>query len=514
MDTSYGRRAAIYARYSSHNQREESIEIQVERARAYCAENGLAVVGEYCDYAQTGRTTDRAEFQRMLADARRHLFDYVVVWKVTRIMRNRDEMAMARIMLRRSRVELLYAGEQITEGSSGVLQLGMLEVLAEYESALDSERIREGIRKNAERCMANGQPMFGWDIVDGAYVVNASEARALRHARDVVMGGGTMADAARSMSAFRGKRGSRITQSALTKLLRRRQNCGTYSYAGVTVEGGMPPLWSVEEQDALERLLADSHRPHAYARGDGSPFALTGRLRCARCGRPMAGTCGTSKAGRRYSYYRCPSCRATVRRELVEDSAVGAVISATADPSVRDRVCDLVMACESERSCPKQSEAIRKELREIDLAYGRIWDAIEAGIAPPGGKERIDALRARQDALNEALAAALAVESVRLERDRIEFWLLSLARVPSEAVLSTFVAAAWYDKALGEVRVMFTFDDSLPPDLPPDPGDGGTVFELVGASSTMRPPDEHPSVKSVYAVRRGFVVVASCERPR
>ncbi len=160
-------RAAVYARFSSHNQRSESIEIQLDKSRAYCRENGLKVVREYCDYAQTGRDTNRAQFQAMMADARRGLFDFVVIYKVTRIMRNRDEMAMARIMLRKCRVDILYAGEDIAEGSSGVLQLGMLEVLAEYESALDSERIRDGIMKNAERCMANGHAMFGWDFVDG-----------------------------------------------------------------------------------------------------------------------------------------------------------------------------------------------------------------------------------------------------------------------------------------------------------------------------------------------------------
>lgn len=130
-----GGRAAIYARFSSHNQRGESIEIQVEKSRAYCAENDLRVVATYCDFAQTGTNTDRAEFQRMMADAKRGLFDFVVIYKVTRIMRNRDEMAMARIMLRRCRVEILYAGEDISDGSAGVLQLGMLEVPTPRRSA-------------------------------------------------------------------------------------------------------------------------------------------------------------------------------------------------------------------------------------------------------------------------------------------------------------------------------------------------------------------------------------------
>ena len=133
-----------------------------------------------------------------MADARRGLFDYVVIYKVTRIMRNRDEMAMARIMLRRSRVEMLYAGEDIAAGSSGVLQLGMLEVLAEYESALDGKRIRDGIRKNAERCMDNGCVRYGWDNVDGRYVVNEGEAAVVRMGVRMILEGKSVADVVRA----------------------------------------------------------------------------------------------------------------------------------------------------------------------------------------------------------------------------------------------------------------------------------------------------------------------------
>ena len=51
-------RAAIYARFSSHNQRSESIEIQVEKSRAYCDEHALEVVRVYTGYAHTSTHTD------------------------------------------------------------------------------------------------------------------------------------------------------------------------------------------------------------------------------------------------------------------------------------------------------------------------------------------------------------------------------------------------------------------------------------------------------------------------
>lgn len=110
-----GTRAAIYARFSSHNQRSESIDIQVEKSREYCNEHGLDVVRVYSDYAQTGRDVQRVEFQRMMKDAKLGIFDYVVIYKVTRIMRNRDEMALARIRLRKAGVEILYAGESLAK---------------------------------------------------------------------------------------------------------------------------------------------------------------------------------------------------------------------------------------------------------------------------------------------------------------------------------------------------------------------------------------------------------------
>lgn len=483
---SYGKRAVIYARYSSHNQREESIEIQLERSRAYCAEHGLTVVGEYCDYAQSGRTADRAEFQHMMDDARRGLFDHVVIWKVTRIMRNRDEMSLARLMLRKAGVDILYAGENVTEGSSGVLQLGMLEVLSEYESELTAERIRDGVRKNAERCMANGQQLFGWDIDPETkrYVVNDTEARALRTARDMVVGGRTVADATRALAPYRTKRGVPVTQAALTKMLRRRQNCGTYRYAGVEVAGGMPALWSEAEQDEIERILADRRRPHRYAKLDQGDYALSGRLVCAECGRASFGTCGTSKSGRRYSYYRCPDCRRNVRQDAVERTAADLVRAVVADQEARGLIAGLMEEAERADSGPRRSEGIRRELSEIERAYGRIWQAIEQGFAPPGGRERVDALKAREGALRAELAKALAEESACVTAASVLEWLCRVApEVPDADLLRTFVARAWHS-CDGWLAVAMAFDGQ-PPEEPPLVDPGGNTNTPAGDAARV-----------------------------
>lgn len=81
--------AVIYARYSSEGQREESIDGQIRECMEYCKQNGMIVVKEYIDRALSAKTDNRPDFQRMIKDSAKGLFDVVVVWKLDRFARNR-----------------------------------------------------------------------------------------------------------------------------------------------------------------------------------------------------------------------------------------------------------------------------------------------------------------------------------------------------------------------------------------------------------------------------------------
>lgn len=80
--------AVIYARFSSHRQTEQSIEGQLHVCYEYAQRKGIRIVGEYIDRALTGRSDDRPDFQRMISDARKKAFDYVLVYKLDRFARN------------------------------------------------------------------------------------------------------------------------------------------------------------------------------------------------------------------------------------------------------------------------------------------------------------------------------------------------------------------------------------------------------------------------------------------
>ena len=81
--------AVIYARYSSDSQREASIEGQLRDCKDYAEKNGITVVGTYIDRAYSAKTDDRPDFQRMIKDSAKKIFDVVLVWKLDRFARNR-----------------------------------------------------------------------------------------------------------------------------------------------------------------------------------------------------------------------------------------------------------------------------------------------------------------------------------------------------------------------------------------------------------------------------------------
>lgn len=71
-------KAVIYARYSSDSQREESIEGQIRECKEYAERSGITIVGTYIDRALSAKTDNRPEFQRMIKDSAKRLFEVVL----------------------------------------------------------------------------------------------------------------------------------------------------------------------------------------------------------------------------------------------------------------------------------------------------------------------------------------------------------------------------------------------------------------------------------------------------
>jgi DNA invertase Pin-like site-specific DNA recombinase len=156
--------AVIYARYSSTRQREESIEDQLRVCSAFAEREGHSIIGSYCDYALSGRTEDRPQFQRMIADAASGAFDFVIVYKLDRFARDRYFSAKYKHMLKQCGVKVISATEGIPDSIEGIVMESVMEGMAEWYSANLSMNVKRGMMGNAEKCKANGVHIFGYRI--------------------------------------------------------------------------------------------------------------------------------------------------------------------------------------------------------------------------------------------------------------------------------------------------------------------------------------------------------------
>ncbi len=120
-------RAAIYARYSSDEQRPESIEDQILKCRRHCEAMGWEVVSAYSDAAFTGATVLRPEYQRLLQDAERGVFDIVVVEAVDRLSRRLADLANFHDIVEFRKVRL-FATDR---GEINGLMIGILGAMAQ-----------------------------------------------------------------------------------------------------------------------------------------------------------------------------------------------------------------------------------------------------------------------------------------------------------------------------------------------------------------------------------------------
>ena len=155
----------IYARYSSDNQREESIEGQLRECNDFTKRNDITIVDSYIDRAFSATIDKRPAFQKMIKDSAKNMFDVIIVWKLDRFACNRYNSARYKALLRKNGVKVISANENISEGSEGIILESVLEGMAEYYSADLSEKVIRGLTENAMKCKFNGGTItFGFNF--------------------------------------------------------------------------------------------------------------------------------------------------------------------------------------------------------------------------------------------------------------------------------------------------------------------------------------------------------------
>ena len=157
---------AIYARVSSDRQDVDlSISAQLKALREYAARNGYTVIKEFVDEAESGRSTARPAFREMISMARmKHPpFQMILVWKLSRFARNREDSIIYKSLLRKQGIQIVSINEHIEDTPTGRLMEGIIEVIDEFYSSNLAQDMIRGMRENASRGFFNGsRPPFGY----------------------------------------------------------------------------------------------------------------------------------------------------------------------------------------------------------------------------------------------------------------------------------------------------------------------------------------------------------------
>lgn len=148
-------RAVIYARYSSDNQTEASIEGQLRECMEFAEHAGIDVIRSYIDRALSAKSDNRPEFQQMIKDSYKHAFDCIIVWKLDRFSRNRYDSAHYKALLRKNGVKVVSAKEAIAEGSEGIL---LESVLEGFEHTNGHNKLKSELKQSIQCKVKVGTP--------------------------------------------------------------------------------------------------------------------------------------------------------------------------------------------------------------------------------------------------------------------------------------------------------------------------------------------------------------------
>ena len=190
--------AALYARFSSDNQRSESIDAQVRAIKEFASANEIVIVAEYIDRAKSATTDDRPEFQRMIQESAKGNFQIIIVHKLDRFARNRNDSIAYRMKLQRNKVALLSVLEPFDEDRPETILLqSVIEGMNEFYSKNLAREVRKGLKENALRCKhTGGSSSLGYDVdrETRLLVINETEAVAVRLIFQMILDGNSYND--------------------------------------------------------------------------------------------------------------------------------------------------------------------------------------------------------------------------------------------------------------------------------------------------------------------------------
>ena len=420
-------RAAAYRRYSTEKQTENSIAYQTAEIQKYCAAHGIELCAYYADEAQSGTNTDRSGFLSMVAAAKRHEFDAVVIYDITRGSRDVSDWFASRKDMMRLGITVISATQNlgdITNPSDFLHELisvglGQHQVLDTRAKSIagTAERAKQGL-------FCGGYAPLGYDIIDGRYTVNNYEADAVRKIFALYASGRSYNYIIDQLNGFIGKRGQRIGKNSLNSILKNERYIGHFSWntrkqklfgkwAGgaenpnaIHIDNIIPRIIDDDTWERVQKRMSDNKRKANNKAKEN--YLLSGLIECDACGSSYVGHCSTNKKGYKTRYYVCGNkyrtrncCSKNINADEIESFVIQqlkAYLLGLDFDAMAKTIADQINSASPDLSAEK------KELASITTKINNGMKAILDGMKFQELEDELDRLRIRKSELEDVIA--------------------------------------------------------------------------------------------------------------
>lgn len=253
-------KAAIYVRVSKKKEDGLSLDSQESLLIEYCRINSLDVYKIYRDNGKSGKTTDRDAYLELIQDAKKHFFDKVIIWRITRFGRNLKDLLNASDLFSKHNIALISYSENYDFSTAiGKLIRNIIGSVAEFELDEYSENIRMVLDEKAKRggrmChYVLGYNKFGKD----GFVINEDEMKKLLKIYEITEKEVSILSATRKLNVLdiRGKNGRKLYPFSLMCILKRAMYCGYVEHNGNIYKSSyIPVIIPVQRYNKMQMKL-------------------------------------------------------------------------------------------------------------------------------------------------------------------------------------------------------------------------------------------------------------------
>lgn len=438
--------AVIYARYSSDNQNEQSIEGQLRVCQDYAQRNDILILNTYIDRAMTGTNDNRPDFQKMIKDSSNKEFEYIIVYKIDRFSRNKYETAKYKKILKDNGVKMLSAMENIPDSPEGIILESLLEGMAEYYSAELSQKVKRGM--NETRLKGNftgGQIIYGYKVENRKVIIDEEKAEIVRYIYSQYARGEFVTDIIAELKAKRiYNKGKPFARNTVYKILKNEKYAGIYRHNDEIFTNMYPAIVSAEIYNIVRKKIDQNKYGK---RSTEIVYLLKHKLKCGYCGMPISAECGTASNGQKKHYYKClgrkrhNGCeKQNIRKDLLESLVVDSIISKLSKPKILDTIIANLLKIQDEQI--KESSiltSLYKEKTKNETMLNNVMSAIEQGIINTTTNKRMRELESAIDELEKQILIEKSKTRIKLSREDIQEFYKEALKLESKLLINYIV---------------------------------------------------------------------------